>query len=48
MSVLHTVFYVVCGLYIGKYYPQYVPIPKVNKENIDRLLHYIKEIERDL
>jgi DNA-directed RNA polymerase subunit N (RpoN/RPB10) len=27
-----------CGLYIGKYYPQYVPLPQINNENIQKAL----------
>jgi hypothetical protein len=32
-----------CGLYIGKYYPQYVPIPRIQQEYIDAVLAYLKK-----
>jgi hypothetical protein len=37
---------ITCGLYIGKYYPQYVPLPQINKTNIDALLCRLEEITR--
>ena len=35
-----------CGLYIGKYYPQYVPLPQLSKENINKALTYLESMER--
>lgn len=43
---IRNLFIVTCGLYIGKYYPQYVPIPKINQENLDKLLKYIRDLEK--
>jgi hypothetical protein len=33
----------IAGLYIGKYHPQYVPLPQITKENFDKLLRYLEE-----
>ena len=38
MSATQKLFTVIVGLYIGKYYPQYVPLPEINKHNINKLL----------
>lgn len=34
-----------CGMYIGKYYPEYVPIPRIKQEYIDALLAYLKSMQ---
>jgi len=34
------------GLYVGKHYPEYVPIPKITKEQTDRLLNYLKALQK--
>lgn len=31
------------GLYVGKYYPEYVPLPRISKEQTDRMLQYLKD-----
>jgi DNA-directed RNA polymerase subunit N (RpoN/RPB10) len=33
----------VCGLYVGKYYSEYVPLPRIRQEHIDALLAYLKK-----
>lgn len=38
----------ISGLYLGKYYPQYVPIPKLNKENVDKVLTKLNEMDKKL
>ena len=35
----------VCGLYIGKYYSEYVPIPRIHQADIDAVLAYLKSIQ---
>jgi hypothetical protein len=34
-----------CGMYIGKYHPEYVPIPRIKQEYIDALLAYLKSLQ---
>jgi hypothetical protein len=36
-------FILACGMYIGKYYPEYVPIPRIRQEYVDAVLAYIKQ-----
>ena len=36
-----------CGLYIGKYYPHYVPLPQINRANIDAVLRRLEELASD-
>lgn len=36
------------GAYVGKYYPQYIPIPKLTKEHTDLALQYLKELQTKL
>jgi hypothetical protein len=38
-------FFIACGMYIGKYYPEYVPIPRISQSHIDSLLVYIKSLQ---
>lgn len=45
-SLFYRAVTITCGLYIGKYYPQYVPLPQINKTNIDALLRRLEEITR--
>lgn len=33
----------ISGLYVGKHYPQYVPLPRIDRAAIDKAL---KELER--
>jgi len=33
------------GLYVGKYHPQYVPIPKITKEHSDMVFQYLKDLQ---
>jgi hypothetical protein len=41
--MISELLFLVCGLYIGKYYPQYVPIPRIQQEYIDAVLAYLKK-----
>ena len=34
------------GLYIGKYYSKYVPIPQITKENVDKGLKYLESLSK--
>lgn len=43
-STLSKILPLVMGLYIGKYYPQYVPLPQINRENIDSLLRRLEDV----
>jgi len=43
--MISELFFLVCGMYIGKYYPEYVPIPRIRQSDIDALLAYIKSIQ---
>jgi hypothetical protein len=36
------------GAYVGKYYPQYIPIPKVTQEHTNLALQYLKELQAKL
>jgi hypothetical protein len=46
MSAIRPLLVFACGLYIGKYYPQYVPLPQLSKENINKVLKYLESMER--
>lgn len=46
MSSIRPLLIFACGLYIGKYYPQYVPLPQISKENISKALKYLESMER--
>lgn len=39
------VFFLACGMYIGKYYPEYVPIPKINQMYVNSVFEYIKSFQ---
>ena len=47
MSTLIRLGIFVTGLYIGKYYPQYIPLPQLNQETLNRVLTYLRELERN-
>jgi hypothetical protein len=47
MSAVRPLLIFACGLYIGKYYPQYVPLPQLSKENVNKLLKYLESMERE-
>jgi hypothetical protein len=47
MSAVRPLLIFGCGLYIGKYYPQYVPLPQLSKENINKVLKYLESMERE-
>ena len=47
MSATQKIFTVIIGLYIGKYYPQYVPLPEINKNNINKLLNKLEEMTKN-
>ena len=34
-----------CGMYIGKYHPEYVPFPRIRQEYIDAVLAYLKSLQ---
>jgi hypothetical protein len=36
----------IVGLYIGKFYPQYVPLPHITKAHTDRLLKYLEDLQK--
>ncbi len=36
-------FFLLCGMYIGKYYPEYVPLPRIRQEYIDAALVFLKQ-----
>ena len=36
------------GAYVGKYYPQYIPIPKLTQEHTNLALQYLKELQTKL
>ena len=38
-------FLLATGMYIGKYYPEYVPIPRIRQEYIDALLAYLRSLQ---
>lgn len=43
--MLSELFFLACGMYIGKYYPEYVPIPRIRQEYVDAVLAYIKSTQ---
>jgi len=36
------------GLYVGKYHPQYVPIPKITKAQMDIVMQYLKDVQANM
>ncbi len=38
-------FLLACGMYIGKYHPEYVLIPRIKQEYINALLAYLKTVQ---
>jgi hypothetical protein len=44
--MISELFFLVCGLYIGKYYPEYVPIPRIRQQHIDVALEYLKSLQQ--
>ena len=36
------------GLYIGKYYQEYIPIPKLTRENMNKGLEYLEKWSKDI
>lgn len=48
MSAVRSFVMFACGLYIGKYYPHYVPFPQISKENINKALNYLETVERQI
>jgi hypothetical protein len=46
MSGTQKIISLVVGLYIGKYYPMYVPIPQINQENINKVLKRLEELSK--
>jgi hypothetical protein len=47
MSAIQKAICIAVGLYIGKYYPQYVPLPEINKNNINKLLNKLEEMTKN-
>ena len=43
--MLSEMFLLACGMYIGKYYPEYVPIPRIKQEYITAALTYLKSLQ---
>lgn len=43
--MLSELFFLACGMYIGKYYPEYVPIPRIRQEYVDAVLAYLKSTQ---
>lgn len=46
MSFVVRIGFFAAGMYVGKYYPQYVPLPQFNQGTLDRVLTYLRELER--
>ncbi len=46
MSGTQKIISLCIGMYIGKYYPQYVPIPQINQENINKILKRLEELSK--
>ena len=44
--MLKGVFVLLCGMYVGKHYPQYVPLPKISKECTDKVLKFLEELQK--
>lgn len=42
--MLSELFFLACGAYIGKYYPEYVPIPRIHQADIDALFAYLRQL----
>ena len=45
-NMLKGVFVLLCGMYVGKHYPQYVPLPKISKECTDKVLKFLEELQK--
>jgi hypothetical protein len=41
-KMMSELFFLACGMYIGKYYPEYVPFPRIRQEYVDAMLAYLK------
>jgi hypothetical protein len=41
--MISELLFLMFGLYIGKYYPEYVPIPRIQQTHIDAVLAYLKK-----
>lgn len=39
-------FFLACGMYIGKYYPEYVPFSRIRQDHIDTVLAYLKSLQQ--
>lgn len=44
--MLKGMFVLLCGMYVGKHYPQYVPLPKISKECADKVLKFLEELQK--
>lgn len=40
--MLSELLFLACGMYIGKYYPEYIPFPRITQAHIDAALAYLK------
>jgi hypothetical protein len=38
----------VTGLYIGKYFPQYVPLPRINQDTFQQILTWLEAKQREM
>jgi hypothetical protein len=45
-NMLKGMFVLLCGMYVGKHYPQYVPLPKISKECTDKVLKFLEELQK--
>jgi len=46
VEMLYELVILAAGLYVGKHYPEYVPIPKISKERTDQILNYLKNLQK--
>ena len=44
--MIYELVILVAGLYVGKHYPEYVPLPKITKEQTDRVLNYLRTLQK--
>lgn len=47
-SSVRSIALFISGLYIGKYFPQYTPLPHINRESIQRALEWLEKKQKEV
>ena len=43
--MIEEIIMLLCGMYLGKHYPQYIPLPKITKSHTDAILRYLESLQ---